>query len=59
MFRHKGTKGGMAGGKVSYKLLSAIPVRGIVILDLNLPTLSPRSGGPRLIRAKENIGLAA
>lgn len=38
MFRRKGTKGGMAGGKVSYKQLGAIPVRGIVILDLNLPT---------------------
>ena len=57
MFRHKRMKGRMAGGKASYRLLSAGLMGGIVILDLT-HTLSPRSGGPRLIRAKEDVGLA-
>ena len=56
MFRHKGRKGGMAV-KVSYRLLSVDLMGGIIILDLT-HTLSPRSGGSRLIRAKEDVGLA-
>ena len=56
MFRHKGTKGGMTV-KVRYRLLSVDLMGGIIILDLT-HTLSPRSGGARLTRAKKDVGLA-